>query len=107
MADLIVLGGCAGVEAAKAAAGTCSASGVRRTTDDQPLIVATPSPPPTASATLGGRALATGAAPESMLIDRAHALALGAEMTVLVGGLRAIGATAGGSSLGVLTKTRR
>ena len=41
-----------------------------------------------------------------MLIDRAHMLSLSApEMTVLVGGLRAIGATAGGSSLGVLTKT--
>ena len=40
---------------------------------------------------------ATGAAPESMLFDRAHMLSLSApEMTVLVGGLRALGATAGG-----------
>ena len=42
--------------------------------------------------------------PETLLVDRAYMLDLGApEMTVLVGGLRALGANAGGSSYGVLT----
>jgi catalase-peroxidase len=43
--------------------------------------------------------------PEELLIDKAHLLTLTApEMTVLVGGLRALGANAGGSQLGVFTK---
>ncbi len=42
--------------------------------------------------------------PETLLVDRAYMLGLGApEMAVLVGGLRAIGANADGSSTGVLT----
>jgi catalase-peroxidase len=41
---------------------------------------------------------------EEMLIDKAHLLTLTApEMTVLIGGLRALGANAGGSKHGVLT----
>ncbi|MET0526011.1 MAG: peroxidase family protein, partial [Nocardioides sp.] len=43
---------------------------------------------------------------EYLLIDRANLLTLSApEMTVLVGGLRVLGATAPDSTLGVLTKT--
>ena len=42
--------------------------------------------------------------PETLLLDRANLLTLTApEMTVLVGGLRALGANAGGSTAGVLT----
>jgi catalase-peroxidase len=42
--------------------------------------------------------------PETLLVDRAYMLGLGApEMTVLVGGLRALGANAEGSSDGALT----
>ncbi len=42
--------------------------------------------------------------PEILLVDRAYMLGLSApEMTVLVGGLRSLGATAGGTSHGVLT----
>ena len=42
--------------------------------------------------------------PETLLVDRAYLLGLGApEMTVLVSGLRALGANAGGTSYGVLT----
>ncbi|CAN5476109.1 catalase/peroxidase HPI [soil metagenome] len=42
--------------------------------------------------------------PETLLLDRANLLTLTApEMTVLVGGLRALGANVGGSSLGVFT----
>ena len=43
--------------------------------------------------------------PETLLLDRANLLTLSApEMTVLVGGMRALGANVGGSSLGVLTE---
>ena len=43
---------------------------------------------------------------EYLLLDRANLLTLSApEMTVLVGGLRVLGAVAGQSSLGVLTET--
>ena len=43
---------------------------------------------------------------EYLLLDRANLLTLSApEMTVLVGGLRVLGANAGGSSAGVLTET--
>ena len=42
--------------------------------------------------------------PETLLVERAYMLELSApEMTVLVGGLRALGANAGGASHGVLT----
>ena len=42
--------------------------------------------------------------PETVLVDKASLLSLTApEMTVLVGGMRALGANSGGSSLGVLT----
>ena len=42
--------------------------------------------------------------PETLLLDRANLLRLTApEMTVLVGGLRALGANAGGSTAGVFT----
>ena len=45
---------------------------------------------------------------EYLLLDRANLLTLSApEMTVLVGGLRVLGANAGGSTLGVLTDERR
>jgi len=44
--------------------------------------------------------------PEEALVDRAQLLRLtGPEMTVLVGGLRVLGANAGGSKHGVFTKT--
>ena len=44
-------------------------------------------------------------APEEALVDRAHLLTLtGPEMTVLVGGLRVLGANADGSKHGVFTK---
>jgi catalase-peroxidase len=46
------------------------------------------------------------AAPEELLVDRAQLLTLTApEMTVLIGGLRALGANTGGSRHGVLTAT--
>ena len=45
-----------------------------------------------------------GATAEALLVDRAHMLGLSkGEMSVLVGGMRIIGANAGGSTIGVLT----
>ena len=45
--------------------------------------------------------------PEEALVDRAQLLGLtGPEMTVLLGGLRVLGANAGGSRHGVFTATR-
>ena len=57
---------------------------------------------PTVSATIiSGKSLM---APEEALVDRAQLLTLtGPEMTVLVGGLRVLGANAGGSQHGVFT----
>ena len=43
--------------------------------------------------------------PEKLLVDKAYMLGLSApQMTVLLGGLRSLGATAGGTSHGVLTE---
>jgi len=48
-----------------------------------------------------------GCPPRSLLIDKAQLLTLTRpELTVLVGGLRVLGANAGGSKHGVLTKKR-
>lgn len=48
---------------------------------------------------------ACGASPEAMLLDRAQLLTLSApEMTVLVGGLRVLGANTGGTQEGVFTR---
>jgi catalase-peroxidase len=59
------------------------------------------SPPPAGSATTSRRGQA---AARAALLDRANLLTLTApEMTVLVGGLRAIGANHGGSKEGVFT----
>ena len=59
-------------------------------------------PRPTASATTSPRTRSS--PPETLLLDRANLLELTApEMTVLVGGLRALGANTGGSRHGVFT----
>ena len=60
---------------------------------------------PTASATIVSGKKQQFMAPEEALVDRAQLLRLtGPEMTVLVGGLRVLGANAGGSKHGVFTK---
>ncbi|TMH46779.1 MAG: catalase-peroxidase, partial [Betaproteobacteria bacterium] len=84
LADLIVLGGAAAIEKAAKAAG-----------QDEPLADGFRS-------YLGGRQFMM---PEEALVDRAQLLTLtGPEMTVLVGGLRVLGANAGGSKHGVFTR---
>ena len=104
-----MLGGCAGVEqAAKNAGhdvtvpftpGRMDAS--QEQTDVESFAVLEPSP--TASATT--RRASTPCPAEALLIDKAQLLTLTApEMTVLVGGLRVLGANAGQSKHGVFTK---
>ena len=109
LADLIVLAGGAGVEkAAKAAGhdvkvpfspGRTDASQAQ--TDVESFGVLEPR-------TDGFRNYLSGAqfmTPEEALVDKAQLLRLTApEMTVLVGGLRVLGANAGGSKHGVFTK---
>jgi catalase-peroxidase len=108
LADLIVLGGCAAVEqAAKAGGhkvtvpfnpGRTDAS--QRQTDVEAFEVLEPRSDGFRNHLEAGDKLP----PEQRLLDRANLLSLTApEMTVLVGGLRVLGANTGGSSHGVFT----
>ncbi|MCA9856827.1 MAG: catalase-peroxidase, partial [Dehalococcoidia bacterium] len=108
LADVIVLGGCAGVEqAAKAAGhdvrvpftpGRTDASPEQ--TDVESFAVLEPVADGFRNYVRAGAELS----PETLLLDRANMLALTApEMTVLLGGLRAININAGQSEHGVLT----
>jgi catalase-peroxidase len=109
MADLIVLGGAAALEqAAKNAGQTIQVrftpgrtDATQENTDAHSFAVLEP-------ASDGFRnhlGEASTRSPEQKLIDRAQLLTLSApEMTALVGGLRVLGANAGGSKHGVFTK---
>jgi catalase-peroxidase len=108
LADLIVLGGCAAVEkAAKDAGhdvsvpfapGRTDAS--QEQTDVDSFAVLEPSADGFRNYLRAGEKLS----PETLLLDRAYMLTLSApEMTVLVGGLRALGANFGQSRNGVFT----
>ena len=108
LADLIVLGGSAAVEQAASQAGVKltvpfrpgRTDATQSMTDVDSFAVLEPSSD-------GFRNHANPDDPrpsEALLIDRASLLTLTApEMTVLIGGLRVLGANTGGSSLGVLT----
>ena len=108
LADLIVLGGCAAVEEAARRAG-CDVAvpfSPGRTdaslsqTDVESFAVLEPTTDGFRNYWRAGDK----SRPETMLVDRASLLSLTApEMTVLVGGLRALGTNAAGSALGVLT----
>jgi catalase-peroxidase len=109
LADLIVLGGCAAVEqAAKAAGHTVQVPFAPGRTDASQAQTDAHSFAPLEPKADGFRNyLQKGHAvsPEERLIDRANLLTLTApEMTVLLGGLRVLGANAGGSAHGVLTR---
>jgi catalase-peroxidase len=108
LADLIVLAGCAAVEkAAKDAGhdvtvpfapGRTDAS--QEDTDVETFSVLEPRGDGFRNYLRGGEKLP----PETLLLDRANLLTLTApEMTVLVGGLRALGANTAGSTAGILT----
>jgi len=108
LADLIVLGGCAAVEEAARRAGCdvevpfspgrTDASPAQ--TDGESFAVLEP----TIDGFRNYRRSGDKRRPEVMLVDRASLLSLTApELTVLVGGLRALGANTAGAPLGVLT----
>jgi catalase-peroxidase len=109
LADLIVLGGGAAIEKAAKDAGldvkVPFAPGRTDASQQQTDVDSFAPLEPTAD---GFRNYSRGKqwmAPEELLIDRAQLLKLTApEMTVLLGGLRVLGANAGGSKHGVFTK---
>ena len=108
IADMIVLGGCAAVECAARAAGTDLTvpftPGRADAGDDQTDAESFDVLEPQADGFRNFQKQQFAVSAEEMLIDRAQLLGLTApEMTVLVGGLRAIGANHGGVSHGVLT----
>jgi catalase-peroxidase len=109
LADLIVLGGCAGVEAAAKKAGHAvevpftpgrmDASADH--TDAHSFTVLEPKADGFRNYLQAGQTKPA----EKLLVDRAHLLTLTApEMTVLIGGLRVLGVTSGPSKPGVFTK---
>jgi catalase-peroxidase len=108
MADLIVLGGCAAVEQAARDAGVdIQVPFVPGRTDagqDQTDVESFSVLEPTADGFRNYLDKGNAQPTEQLLVDRAELLSLTApQMTVLVGGLRVLGATYDGSSLGVLT----
>ncbi len=108
LADVIVLGGTAAVEQAAKAAGveiTVAFHPGRTDADqDQTDVESFSVLEPRADGFRNYLEPGEKLAPETLLLDRANLLSLTApEMTVLVGGLRVLGANHRGSSLGVLT----
>ncbi|HTX68972.1 MAG TPA: catalase/peroxidase HPI, partial [Thermoleophilia bacterium] len=108
LADLIVLGGCAGVEKAAKDAGVHvevpftagRTDATQEQTDVESFAVLEPAADGFRNYLAGSR----GEPAEHLLVDKASLLTLSApEMTVLVGGLRVLGANHDGSDLGVLT----
>ena len=108
LADLIVLGGTAAVEVAATAAGhpvdVAFAPGRMDASQDQTDVDSFAVLEPAADGFRNWQKARYAVGAEEMLLDRAQLLTLTApEMTVLVGGLRVLGANAGGSTAGVFT----
>jgi catalase-peroxidase len=109
LADLIVLGGCAGVEQAATQAGHAVtvpfAPGRMDASQEQTDVESFAVLEPIADAFrnhLGGKYPVSG---EEFLIDRAQLLTLTApELTVLIGGMRVLNTNVGGTTHGVFTK---
>ncbi len=108
LADLIVLGGCAAVEAAASKAGheievpfsPGRADATAEMTDAESFDVLEPTADGFRNYLQNGHAVSS----EHLLVDKAFLLGLSApEMTALLGGMRALGANAGQSECGVLT----
>jgi catalase-peroxidase len=108
LADLIVLGGCAAVEKAAKDAGhditvpfaPGRTDALQEQTDAESFAVLEPKADGFRNYLRAGEKLS----PETLLVDRAYMLNLTApEMTVLIGGLRALNANHGQSPCGVLT----
>ena len=108
LADLIVLGGCAAVERAAGEAGLAIEApftpGRADASPEQTDVASFEVLEPVADGFRNYRNKALAASDEEMLVDKAQLLTLSApEMTVLVGGLRVLGANVGGVAHGVLT----
>jgi catalase-peroxidase len=108
LADLIVLGGCAAIEAAAKKAGhTITVPFTPGRTDasqDQTDIESFSVLEPVADGFRNYFNADDGRSAEEHLVDRSHLMTLtGPEMTVLVGGMRVLGANFGQSAHGVLT----
>ncbi|MCC6631317.1 MAG: catalase/peroxidase HPI [Gammaproteobacteria bacterium] len=109
LADLIVLGGVAGVESAAAKAGVKVkvpfSPGRMDASQEQTDVESFKPLEPLADGFRNFQKQKFSIGAEHLLIDRAQLLTLTApEMTALVGGLRVLGANTGGSKHGVLTK---
>ncbi|MEU9084447.1 catalase/peroxidase HPI [Streptomyces sp. NPDC048357] len=109
LADLIVLGGCAAVEQAAKNAGHAVtvpfAPGRTDASQEQTDVEAFAVLEPRADGFRNYLPAGEKLSPETLLLDRANLLTLTApEMTVLVGGMRALNAGVGGASHGVLTQ---
>ena len=108
LADLIVLGGGVGIEAAAQAAGRKVAvpftPGRTDATEEQTDAASFDALEPVADGFRNYAAKGLVRSVEDLLIDRANLLTLTApEMTALIGGLRVLGTNADGSNHGVLT----
>jgi catalase-peroxidase len=108
LADLIVLGGCAAVEAAAKKAGVDITvpftPGRMDASQEQTDVESYGVLEPQADGFRNYQKTKFSVSPEELLVDKAHLLTLTApEMTVLVGGLRVLGANHGATKHGVLT----
>ena len=109
LADLIVLAGCAAVEKAAKDAGTSIqvpfTPGRMDASQDQTEVESVSYLEPFADGFRNYRKQKSPVSTEALLIDKAQLLTLSApEMTVLVGGMRALNANYDGSAYGVFTK---
>jgi catalase-peroxidase len=109
LADLIILGGCAAVDAAAKKAGhnvrVGFAPGRSDASQEQTDVNAFAVLEPTADGFRNYIRKGLEGSAAELLLDRAQLLTLTApELTVLIGGLRVLGANFGGSQLGVFTK---
>lgn len=108
IADLIVLGGCAGIEKAASDAGqdvtVPFTAGRTDASQDQTDSESYGYLKPTSDGFRNYLGEGQDRPSEELLLDRAQLLTLSApEMAVLVAGMRSLGANSGGSNLGVLT----
>ncbi len=109
LADLIVLGGCAAVEQAAKNAGfdvtVPFTPGRTDASPEQTDVISFAVLEPSADGFRNYQKAKFSVTAEELLVDRAQLLTLTApEMTVLIGGLRALNANFGGSQHGVFTK---
>ena len=106
LADLIVLGGCAAVEQAAGGANVPFTPGRMDASAEQTDVDSFAVLEPVADGFRNYQKTKFSVPAETLLVDRAQLLTLTApEMTVLVGGLRVLGANTGGSTHGVFTDT--